>query len=75
MTRLREVIGYDGCGTVERKAFVIKPAPLPAPDQRDDCCSDCRDGWPGDCGERPEPDDERRSGASTDGPTVTGESP
>jgi len=65
MTRFREVIWCDGCGAE------ITWAPVPAPDQRDYCCPDCRDGRPCDCGERMELDDERRTGASTNGPTVT----
>lgn len=71
MTRFRDVIWCDGCGAVERGAFAISRAPVIAPDQRDYSCPACRDGRPCDCGERMELDDERRTGASLDSPTIT----
>jgi hypothetical protein len=71
MTRFRDVIWCDGCGAVERGAFAITRVPVLAPDQRDDCCPDYRDGLPYDCGERMELNDERRTGAAPDGPMTT----
>ncbi|MDW8327569.1 MAG: hypothetical protein RMK99_13485 [Anaerolineales bacterium] len=64
MTHFRDVIWCDGCGAE------ITWAPVLAPDQREYCCPDCRDGRPCDCGDRMDPEDECRSGNLSDGPTV-----